>query len=144
MKLIRNGRGVALAPHNLNREFDALTQALFAPAADKGFSPAFEVHETEEAYILEADVPGIPREALEITVEDNRVTVGGERKADTQTAGKTFHRSERKYGRFERSFTVRDGFDTQKVEATVEHGILRLTLPKRAEQKPRRIEVTVN
>lgn len=143
MKLVRNGNRTAVTPWNLGRELEALTGAMVDPEWS-GLNPAMEVRETEDAYILEADIPGIPKDAIDITVEENRVTIKGERKAEETKEGKGYHRTERRYGNFERSFTVRDGFDASKVEASVEHGVLRLTLPKRAEQKPRRIEVTVN
>ena len=143
MKLVRNGDRATLTPWTLGRELEALTGSLFEPETG-GFAPAMEVRETEDAYILEADVPGIPKDAIDITVEDNRVTIKGERKTEEAKSGKGYHRTERRYGSFERSFTVRDGFDAEKVAASVEHGVLRLTLPKRAEQKPRRIEVKVN
>jgi HSP20 family protein len=143
MTLVRNGNRLALTPWNIGRELDALTGSMW-PQEAGAFTPSMEVRETEDAYILEADVPGIPKDAIDITVEDNRVTIKGERKAEATKEGKGYHRSERRYGSFERSFTVKDGFDGEKVEASVEHGVLRLTLPKRAEQKPRRIEVKVN
>jgi HSP20 family protein len=143
MTLVRNGNRLAVTPWNLGRELDALSGNLW-PEQSAAFAPSMEVRETEDAYILEADVPGIPREAIDITIEDNRVTIKGERKAEEVKEAKGYHRSERRYGAFERSFTVKDGFDGEKVEARVEHGVLRLTLPKRAEQKPRRIEVKVN
>ena len=143
MKLVRNGNRTALSPWNLGRELEALAGAPWEKEMT-GFNPSMEVRETEDAYILEADVPGIPKDAIDITVEDNRVTIKGERKAEETKEGAGYHRTERRYGSFERSFTVRDGFDPEKVEANVEHGVLRLTLPKRAEHKPRRIEVKVN
>jgi HSP20 family protein len=143
MTLVRNGNRMTMTPWNLGREFEALTGALTKPERT-GFNPSMEIRETEDAYLLEADVPGIPKDAIDITVEDNRVTIKGERKIEESKEGEGYHRTERRYGSFERSFTVRDGFDTEKVEASVEHGVLRLTLPKRAEQKPRRIEVKVN
>ena len=107
------------------------------------WSPAVDVRETQEAYTLEADVPGLKKEDISITVSDDTVTLKGERKSETESNDRTYHRVERTHGAFTRSFRIPDGFDHEKVKAHYDQGVLTVTLPKREEAKPKRIDVKV-
>jgi len=109
-----------------------------------GWMPAVDVRESEDAYTFEVDVPGLTKENVHIEAEGNTVTIRGERKQEENTSRGAFRRTERRYGRFERSFELGDGFDAGRIEAHLEHGVLRVTLPKRDEAKPKHIQVTVN
>jgi HSP20 family protein len=108
-----------------------------------GWTPAVDLRETEDGYMVDVDVPGMKKEDIELAVVDNVVTIKGERKDESQTEKDGYRRSERRYGTFQRSFEVPGGFDSAKVEARYEDGVLRVTLPKREESKPKQIEVKV-
>lgn len=113
-------------------------------AAEGAWLPAFDVEETKDAYILHADLPGMKKEDINISIQEDVVTISGERNREEKTDEENMHRIERSYGKFERSFTVRDGFQADKVDAHYDNGVLRITLPKRAERQPRNVEVRVS
>ena len=102
-------------------------------------SPEVNIFETPEGYILEAEMPGVPKEGLEITVEGNEVTIVGHRQLETQTATALFRESHN--ADFRRVFELDPAIDTTRVSAKVEQGVLTLTLPKSERVKPRKIAV---
>jgi HSP20 family protein len=104
-----------------------------------GFSPSFEMTESEDAFVLRADLPGVKEEDVEISLAGNRLTISGHREQEhTETRGHT-HTSERAFGSFTRSFTLPTGTDTEQVGADMENGVLTLTIAKRAENQRKRI-----
>lgn len=103
------------------------------------FVPAFEVKETNEAFILKADVPGVAEGDLDIAVHNNILTVSGSRQAEGRQEGDSFALYERQYGSFSRSFSLPDTADGERVEAKLADGVLTLTIYKKAEAKPRKI-----
>lgn len=106
---------------------------------------AMDVIETADELRATIELPGVRPEDVEITVDDNVLTVAGEKKVTLETDDEAGVRiSERRYGRFERSFVLPQNVDSERVSADVEHGVLMLRLPKREEAKPRRIRVGVN
>ena len=125
-----------------SRIFGSWTRDLDRPTG--AWSPAVDVKETDEAYTIEADLPGVNKEDIELTVLDNALTIKGERKSEKEAKEEGYHRVERRYGSFQRSFHVPGGFDPGKVSANFDKGVLRVTLPKREESKPKQIEVKVN
>ena len=110
---------------------------------DRDWMPAIDLRETDSAYIVEAEVPGLAKEEIELVIVDNVVTLKGERKKEHKVDEDGYHRFERRYGSFQRSFEVPGGFDNDKVDAKLEDGVLRVTLPKREEAKRKQIEVKV-
>lgn len=108
------------------------------------WNPPVDLQETENEYILQADVPGLKREDIELTAIDNTLTIHGKREQETREEGKNLHRMERLYGEFHRTFELPGGFDASKVEATLRDGVLRVRLPKREESKPKRIKLEVD
>jgi HSP20 family protein len=129
--------------HQFNRLFGELSRDL--DWYDRGvWSPAVDLRETDQAYIIEADLPGMKKEEIELSVVDNVVTLKGERKFENEVKDKGYHRVERRYGAFQRAFEIPGGFDGSKVEAQFKDGVLHITLPKREEAKPKQIEVKVN
>ena len=108
------------------------------------WTPAVDVRESNDAYTFEIDVPGLAKDDIQIEAEGNKLTVKGECKPEQELARATRLRTERRHGRFERSFEIEDGFDTDKIGANLKDGVLRLTLPKREEAKPKSIKVDVN
>ncbi len=110
-------------------------------SAEEHFTPAIDIRETDDAYIVEADVPGMKKEDVHIDVNDDVLTIKGERKSEHEEKRKDYHRIERRYGSFRRTVTVPGGFKYDAVKAKFKDGVLQVTLPKREDAKPRRIEV---
>jgi HSP20 family protein len=107
-----------------------------------GFVPPADIYEDEHNITLKLEVPGIDEKDLDIRVENNNLTVRGERKFEKEEKEENFHRIERRYGSFSRSFTLPNTVDTESVKANYENGILKIELAKRAEAKPKQIKVT--
>lgn len=132
---------------NLEDEFNRMFEQFGMPAGwgtEGRFTPPMDVRETEEAYIVEADIPGMKKEDVHIEVADDVLTIKGERKEEKEEKQKNFHSVERRFGSFARSVALPAGFDASKVTAKFDDGVLTVTLPKPEERKPRRIEVKVD
>ena len=104
--------------------------------------PAADVYEGEGEYTLVLDLPGIRREALDVSLDEGRLTVRGERAPAPE--GVVARRTERAAGRFVRSFTIPESVDRQSIGADYKDGVLHLRLPKRTEQAPRRVKIDIN
>src|SRR5215467_5992948 len=102
------------------------------------FAPAVDVYEDEHNLVLKLEVPGVNEEDLNVSVENDTLTVSGERKLEKE---ENFHRIERRYGSFTRTFRLPNTVDPEKVEAGYDKGILKVTLAKRAEAKPKQIKI---
>jgi HSP20 family protein len=105
--------------------------------------PAVNILEREDAIVISADLPGLKPEDVEVTVEQGTLNIRGERKLEEKHEGETLHRVERLYGLFERSFTLPNTVDPNKIEARFKNGEMTLTLPKREESKPRSVKIKV-
>jgi HSP20 family protein len=105
--------------------------------------PSVDVSETDGDYQIKAEIPDVKKEDVKVTVEDGVLTIQGERKQEKEEKGKKYHRVERSYGSFVRSFTLPDLVDEEKVKAEFKDGVLNLHLPKSEKAKPKAIEVTV-
>jgi HSP20 family protein len=114
---------------------EALTTSQFAPPVD--------VYEDEHNITLKVEVPGIDEKDIDVRVENNVLTVHGERKFEKEEKEENFRRVERQYGSFTRTFTLPSTVDAEKVQADYEKGILKIVLPKKAEAKPKQIKVNV-
>lgn len=114
-----------------------------APESWKSFnwSVALDVVESEDEYLVKASVPGINPEDLEITFEDNRLTIKGEVKEESEVNEARYHLRERRFGTFSRSIKMPSGIDSDKIEANYEKGVLELRLPKVEEVKPKKIAI---
>ena len=111
--------------------------------ANTVWMPPVDVYETGDSIVLKADLPDVNKDAVDISIENNTLTLRGERKLENETKDKNFYRMERSYGTFTRSFTLPPTVAADKVEASFDNGVLTLTLPKREESKPRQIKVKV-
>jgi HSP20 family protein len=111
--------------------------------ATSSFAPAVDVYEDEHQVSLKIDVPGIDEKDIDVRVENNTLTVTGERKIEKEEKEENFRRVERQYGSFTRTFTLPQTVDTENVAATYDKGVLKIALPKKAEAKPKQIKVTV-
>jgi len=107
------------------------------------WSPLVDIAEDEKEYLIKAEVPDIKKEEVKLTVLDNVLTISGERKTEKEEKGKRYHRVERTYGNFMRSFTLPEDADGSKVAAEYKDGMLNVHLPKSEKAKPKSIEVKV-
>jgi HSP20 family protein len=98
--------------------------------------------EAEDHFVLKADLPGLAEEDVNIEVQDGTLTISGQRKAEHEEREKGWYRIERSFGSFNRSLTLPDGVDADRIEASFSHGVLELRIPKPEERKPRRIEIS--
>lgn len=105
------------------------------------FVPPVDVYEDEHNLVLKLEVPGMNEEDLKVSLENNTLTVSGERKFEKEEKEENFHRIERRYGSFTRTFRLPNTVDQEKAEAGYDKGILKITLSKRAEAKPKQIKV---
>ena len=105
------------------------------------FIPAVDIYEDEHSITLTAELPGVDEKDLDIRVENGVLTISGERKMEHEENQENFHRIERSYGRFTRSFTLPPTVDTESVKANFDNGILKVTVAKREEAKPKQIQV---
>jgi HSP20 family protein len=99
--------------------------------------------ETDEHFVLRADLPGLTEADVSIELEDNVLTVAGERKAEHEEKQEGFYRMERSFGQFRRSLTLPEGVDADKIAATFDKGVLEVRIPKPEERKPRRVAIQV-
>jgi HSP20 family protein len=130
---------------DLNRFFNTSVPRLLG--AEEGllrgsWSPAVDIYEDQDAIMLEADLPGMKPGDFELSVENYTLTLRGERKLEKRTEG-DYHRVERSYGSFTRTFTLPSTVNVEQVHAEFKDGVLRVSLPKREEVKPRQIQVAV-
>lgn len=109
--------------------------------SNRRWAPAVDIRETPEALFLNAEVPGLDKNDISITVENSVLTIAGERKFEQETQEETYHRMERSYGMFSRSFTLPANVRGDQVEATFTNGVLSVRLPKAEESKPRKIDI---
>ena len=105
------------------------------------FVPAVDVYEDEHSLTLKLEVPGLNEEDINVTLENNTLTVSGERKFEKEEKEENFHRIERRYGSFTRTFRLPSSVDSENVEAGYDKGVLKITLAKRAEAKPKTIKI---
>jgi HSP20 family protein len=109
------------------------TQGVWAPPVD--------IYETDDAFVLKAELPGFRKEDVTIEMQDNRLIIRGERKREDEVKEDRYHRIERAYGRFERAFWLPTTVDAEKIQATFKDGVLELRLPKSEAAKPKRIAI---
>ena len=103
-----------------------------------------DVHETPESIVLKADLPDVNKDEVDISVENNTLTIRGERKREQEVKEKNFYRMERSHGAFARSFSLPPTVEAERIGASFKDGVLTLTLPKREGSKPKQIKVKVN
>jgi HSP20 family protein len=108
------------------------------------WTPPVDIFETENEVVVKAELPEVNQKDIEIQVENSTLTLRGERKFDKEVKQESFHRIERPYGTFARSFTLPTTIDQEKIRADYKDGILRVVMPKREETKPKQIKVAVS
>ena len=108
------------------------------------WSPLTDIAEDENNYFVHADLPGVEKKDLKLEYIDGQLTISGERKNETEEKGKTFHRVERSFGRYFRSFRVPEKVIVDKIEANFKDGQLTITIPKAEDAKPKKLDIHVN
>ena len=131
---------VARDPYSLAREL-LNWDPFFTARPASAFSPAFEVKETTDTFVLKADLPGVEEKDLDIGVHNGVLTVSGSRAAEERKDGESYALYERQYGSFTRSFSLPDMADGERIDAKLDNGVLTLTIAKKAEAKPRKISI---
>lgn len=133
--------------NRLDRVFNQMLQDVWGNqlategVAGRTWTPAVDIKETEGALHFSLELPGLTKEDIEITLENSILTIAGERKFEKETKGEEYHRLERAYGTFSRSFTLPASIGTDKVDAKFENGVLQILLPKQEGAKPRKIAI---
>ena len=138
-------RELTTLQNEMNRLFNT---AFDAPTPGNGgtlrrWMPAMDLVETDEHFVLRADLPGLSEADVNIELEDNVLTVSGERTAEHEDKREGFYRLERSFGEFRRSLTLPEGVDADGITAAFDKGVLEVRIPKPAERKPRRVEIQV-
>ncbi len=136
----RNGN---IAPlEDLAREVDSLVQNIFDPEdRTQKFTPYANLAETETTYELTLDLPGVNADDVSVELNDGKLIVAGERKSETEESGKTFHRVERRYGKFRRVLSIPAPVDEGQIRAEYKDGVLSVVLPKSEKLKVTKIQV---
>jgi HSP20 family protein len=129
----------------MNRLFNTFFES---PTGGNGGSfrrwiPAMDLVETENDFVLKADLPGLAEDDVNIEVEDNVLTISGERKSEREDRNEGYYRVERSYGSFRRSLTLPQGVDPESVRASFDRGVLEVHVPKPEERKPRKVAISV-
>jgi HSP20 family protein len=135
-------REVASLQNRFNTLFRDLNDAE-APLTTAAFVPAVDIYEDDKKVVLKLEVPGIEEKDLDVSVENNTLTVKGERKFETEEKEENFHRIERRYGSFFRAFTLPSTVDTEHMQAKYNAGVLKLELQKKPEAQPKQIKINV-
>jgi HSP20 family protein len=137
---------LVLRPEPFARDIDRLFNTFFGPAdgqQQQRFVPAIDLVEEGDHYLLRADLPGLAEEDVSIEVQDNTLTLSGERRQEERTDGEGYSRVERSYGHFSRSLTLPEGTDADAISASFDKGVLEVSIPKPEERKPRRVSIGV-
>jgi HSP20 family protein len=117
---------------------------LFGSQVAESWTPAVDVYENKENFVVQAELPGLKRENIEVSLHDGTLTISGERKAEKRSEETEVHRAERYVGRFQRALVLPTTVAPDKVKAAYIDGVLTVTLPKTEEAKPKKIDVSVN
>lgn len=132
---------------SVDSQFSRLLNDFFARPAQESnlttWAPAVDIYETEHELVVKGDLPDVKPEDLDIRVENNILTIRGDRKFEKKVDEKNYLRVERSYGSFSRSFSLANTVNTEAIKADYQNGVLTLTIPKREEAKPKQIRVSV-
>ena len=137
-------RGLSTLQEQMNRLFeDTLFRGRSDESALTAWAPAVDIYETENSLVVKADLPDVNEKDLDIQVENNILTIRGERKFERDVNEDNYLRVERAYGSFSRSFSLGNAVNTEAIKAEYRDGVLTLTIPKREEAKPKQVKVSV-
>jgi HSP20 family protein len=136
---------------SIQSEMNRLFNTFFEPSASgngggavlRRWSPAMDLVETDDHFVLRADLPGVSEDDVKIELEDNVLTVSGERKAAHEETNEGYYRVERAYGSFTRTLTLPEGVDADGISADFDKGVLEVRIPKPEQRKPRKVAISV-
>ena len=137
-------RELSSLQNEMNRLFNTVFDTPVANTGNRRWVPAMDLVETKEDFVLRADLPGMTQEEVKIELEDNVLTVSGERKAEHEDREEGFYRLERAFGAFSRSLTLPKGVRAEAVTASFANGVLEIRIPKPEQPKPRKITISAN
>ena len=145
MTLIRwePSRELTSLQNEMNRVFNGFFDTGSDAGALRQWAPAMDLVETDEHFVLRADLPGLDEDDVSIEVQDNVLTISGERRSEHEESREGYHRVERAHGRFARTLTLPEGVDADAIEAGFDRGVLEVRIPRPAERKPRRVQISV-
>ncbi len=134
--------------HEMNRLFNTFFEAPApsnsgTPTTLRRWIPAMDLVETGDAFVLRADLPGVTEKDVKLELEDNVLTISGERKAEHEERKEGYYRVERAFGSFARSLTLPDGIDPEAVQASFNQGVLEVRIPKPEQRKSRKVAINV-
>jgi HSP20 family protein len=129
---------------NFDRMFDEMFTGRPTAESEAGWVPRADVHENDNAFVVQLDLPGVEKDNVKVKFEDDTLVVSGERKHESSVDEKNFHRVERAYGSFTRSISIPKDVDSEKISASFKNGVLEITLPKADEVKAKEIEIKVS
>jgi len=142
MAIIRYQAPLLNLQHEINRMFEEFDRAIeHEPSQAAMFRPAVDVREDSDAYVVHVEVPGVPRENLDIAMQDGALLIRGRKESTSQNGDARFRRVERSYGTFARALQLPRNVDPERISASLNDGVLEVRLPKREEIKPRRISI---
>src|SRR5437899_8871402 len=136
--------GATTLKEQVNRLFNNVLERTGEESSLTAWAPSVDIYETERELVVKADLPEVDPKDLDIRVENNLLTIRGERKFEKNVNQENYLRVERAFGSFARSFTLANTVNTDAIKAGYQNGVLTLSIPKREEAKPKQIEVTVN
>jgi len=137
-------RGLSTLQGQFNRLFNESFHNHAEESALTTWAPAVDIYETPNELVVKADLPDVNEKDIDVRVENNLLTIRGERKFEKSVSEENFLRVERTYGSFSRSFSLPNTVNAEAIAAEYKNGVLNVTLPKREESKPRQVKVTVN
>ena len=136
-------RGLSNLQDQFNRIFNETLRTQTDESAMTAWAPAVDIYETPNELVVKADLPDVNEKDIDVRVENNLLTIRGERKFEKSVSEENFLRVERAYGSFSRSFSLPNTVNPEAIRAEYKNGVLNVTLPKREESKPRQVKVTV-
>jgi HSP20 family protein len=137
-------RGLSILQDQFNRLLNESFRNHPEESALTSWAPAVDIYETPNELVVKADLPDVNEKDIDVRVENNLLTIRGERKFEKSVSEENFLRVERAYGSFSRSFSLPNTANAEAISAEYKNGVLTVTLPKREESKPRQVKVTVN
>ena len=137
-------RDLSTLQERVNRLFESNFASRWDGSTLTAWAPAVDAYETENELVIKADLPDVPEKELDVRVENNMLTIHGERKFEQVAKEENYLRMERAYGSFSRSFSLPNTVNTEAVKAEYKDGVLTITLPKRAESKPKQVKIAVS
>lgn len=138
-------RELTLLQDRMNRLFENfLGEQSDIEGSSHGWAPAVDIYEDKDQIMLKADLPGMDEKDISVGVDGDRLTLKGERRMEKETKEENYHRVERAYGSFSRSFTLPSSVDMERIKAAYKNGVLEVSVPKKEEVKPKQIEISID